>query len=354
MAEQQTKAIEKAKQPSTMQFGGRGLVLQTITDMATFAKKAFDSGLVPDSFNSPEQVFVAIQMGAELGLRPMAALRTICVINGRPSIWGDGMLGIVRASVLLTSCEELIEGEGDSMTAICRTTRKDDGSQVERTFSVDDAKTAGLWLGANSRSPKLSPWTKFPKRMLQMRARAFCLRDHFADILSGMTSAEEAIDLQDPRASFDTNKAQGDKAENLAKRLTGATEVVAESDAQPVVEQTESKPAEQGETKPHPTPSPPAAQTSSAGQEPSTTDSAPTPPGDEGEDAEVDKRFDELAQFVAIKADIQLADAEQLADTWLKNRKYNHADLADAGRWKIVWSLAQKVDWAKYTSTVAA
>lgn len=146
----------------------------------------------------------------------------------------------------------------------------------------------------------------------------------------------------------------GDKAEALAKRLVpGAeSEVVAESDAQSVAEQTDPKPAEQAE--PHPTPSPPAAQTSSAGPPSSTIDSVQTPLGDEGEASDADKRFDELAQFIAIKADIQLADAEQLADTWLKNLKFNRADLADAGRWKIVWSKAQLVKWAKYTATVAA
>ena len=72
MTEQQTKAIEKAKQPSTMAFGERGLVLQTITDMATCAKKAFDSGLVPDSFKSPLQSFWARQMVAERGHGPTA------------------------------------------------------------------------------------------------------------------------------------------------------------------------------------------------------------------------------------------------------------------------------------------
>lgn len=144
----------------------------------------------------------------------------------------------------------------------------------------------------------------------------------------------------------------GDKAENLAKRLAPGTEVVAESDAQAVAEQTDPKPAEQAE--PRPTPTGPAASTSKNGPPSSTTDSVQTPLGDKGEASDADKRFDELAQFIAIKADIQLADADQLADTWLKNLKFNRADLADAGRWRIVWSKAQRVEWAKYTATAAA
>ena len=41
---------------------------------------------------------------------------------------------------------------------------------------------------------KQGPWTQYPKRMRQMRARAFALRDVFADILKGMPIAEELQD----------------------------------------------------------------------------------------------------------------------------------------------------------------
>jgi len=61
---------------------------------------------------------------------------------------------------------------------------------VETRFSVEDAKRAGLW-------GKGGPWTAYPKRMLQMRARGFALRDAFPDVLKGMISVEEAQDYPD-------------------------------------------------------------------------------------------------------------------------------------------------------------
>jgi hypothetical protein len=54
-------------------------------------------------------------------------------------------------------------------------------------FTVADAKKAGLW-------GKTGPWTQYPKRMLQMRARGFALRDAFPDVLKGLVTAEEAQD----------------------------------------------------------------------------------------------------------------------------------------------------------------
>ena len=58
---------------------------------------------------------------------------------------------------------------------------------VVAKFSVEDAKRAGLW-------GKTGPWQAYPKRMMQMRARGFALRDAFADVLKGLMTVEEAWD----------------------------------------------------------------------------------------------------------------------------------------------------------------
>ena len=58
-----------------------------------------------------------------------------------------------------------------------------------RTFSQEDAKRANLW-------GKAGPWTAYPKRMLQMRARSFALRDSFPDALKGVGISEEVRDYQ--------------------------------------------------------------------------------------------------------------------------------------------------------------
>ncbi len=97
-----------------------------------------------------------------------------------------------------------------------------------------------------------------------------------------------------------------------------------------------------------------AASTSDDGQPSSTTASAPTPPAAETKPLSVARNhFDELTQSIAMKADIQLAFAEQLAHTWLKNLHYNRTDLADAGLWQIIWNKAQRVEWANYTPAAA-
>lgn len=143
-----------------------------------------DSDMVPKDFKGkPGNCLVAVQWGAELGLKTMQAIQNIAVINGRPSLWGDVMLALVRSSPL---CEYVIE-EVTGTSATCKVKRRGEPEQA-RTFTEEDAKAAGLLN-------KDGPWKQYRKRMLQMRARAWALRDVFTDVLKGLHMAEEAMDM---------------------------------------------------------------------------------------------------------------------------------------------------------------
>jgi hypothetical protein len=120
----------------------------------------------------------------------MQALQNIAVINGKPSVYGDAMMALVQASAVCEDVEEFFEGEGTpNPVAVCIAKRKNRKPVVAK-FSVEDAKRAGLW-------GKQGPWSAYPKRMMQMRARGFALRDAFPDVLKGLISVEEAQDYPD-------------------------------------------------------------------------------------------------------------------------------------------------------------
>jgi hypothetical protein len=164
------------------------LTPKSIDEALRFAEMLSKSNIVPKDFaNNPGNILVAIQWGMELGLQPMQAMQNIAVINGRPSLWGDAVIALVRGSSL---CESITETD-DGHTATCSVKRRGEDVQA-RTFSMDDAKSAGL-------AGKSGPWTQYPKRMRQMRARAFALRDVFPDVLRGMPVAEELQDLENEK-----------------------------------------------------------------------------------------------------------------------------------------------------------
>jgi hypothetical protein len=190
----QTKALATTTdQPKpSIRAGGQvaALVPQTLDEAFRVSQAIALSGLAPNGLNKQEQIMVAIMAGAELGLAPFQALQSFAVINGRPTLWGDGLVAVARAQGV--KVKQWAEGDDDDHVAWCTVTRPDTSEEITRSFSVKDAIKAGLW-------GKAGPWQSYPKRMLAMRARAWALRDGCADMLRGFHVREEVEDYQQIR-----------------------------------------------------------------------------------------------------------------------------------------------------------
>lgn len=165
------------------------LIPQTFDQAIDAAERFATSGMVPKTYtkssdnpNAANKILVAWEYGASLGLGMMPSLQGIAIISGNPVLWGDAALAVIMASGELEDIDESVEGE-------CTITRKGKRPKTIK-FSMEDAKKAGLLT-------KAGPWISYPKRMLQMRVRAFALRDVFPDILKGMKIAEEVQDYPD-------------------------------------------------------------------------------------------------------------------------------------------------------------
>ena len=185
---------------------------QSFGELVQFAEMAARSNMVPTSFKGkPEDIMLAVQLGSEVGLSPMQAIQGIAVINGRPAIWGDSVVGLVRQSPHCENITEKTEGEGDAMVAVC-IAKRFGADAVTSRFGVADAKKAGLWN-------KQGPWTQYPARMLQQRARGFALRDAFADVLKGLKTVEEVRDYKvvDERYDGATIEAKAETVRPVAK-----------------------------------------------------------------------------------------------------------------------------------------
>lgn len=154
-------------------------------EMATMLSK---SNIVPkDFYGKPENCFVAIGFGMEIGLPPLQAIQNIMVVNGRPSLWGDSVLALVMGSGLCEQFEESSSSEAMKQGFGRCKVKRSGMKEMEVTFSLDDAKKAGL-LG------KPGPWQQYMGRMLQLRARSWALRDCFPDVLKGIQVREEVDD----------------------------------------------------------------------------------------------------------------------------------------------------------------
>ena len=156
----QNKAQAIASMPEDKAVFGN---IDEVFKLAQFIAK---SEFFPAWKNKPHDAAVAILFGQSIGLSWGHSLLNISMINGRPTVWGDAMLALCKKSPSFEDMDE--EFNEETKTAICLVKRKGYKEQV-RTFSYEDAQRAGL--------VKKDNWVNYPKRMLQMRARAFALRD---------------------------------------------------------------------------------------------------------------------------------------------------------------------------------
>ena len=183
------KVLDIAKVRPAMPARGFSLIPQSLGEAKEIASLIAGSDFAPKDYRGkPENVMIAIQMGIDLGLKPMQALQNIAVINGRPSIYGDAALALVMPA--LERFLESFDGQdgSDAYMAVCIAKRRGWPDETRRTFSIADAKKANLW-------GKAGPWQTYPKRMLQWRARGFALRDVGSDLLLGLVLVEEAQDI---------------------------------------------------------------------------------------------------------------------------------------------------------------
>lgn len=194
----------------TIQNAQRGELLpapKSTAEAMELAKTLASSQLIPKAFQQrPGDVFVAMMWSHSLGIPIVQGLQGIAVINGKPSLYGDALLAVCMGSGQMADIEETVTGNADNLTATCKVTRRGKPTPVVSTFSIADARAAGL-LG------KPGPWKQYTSRMLKMRARAFALRDAFPDVLSGIASAEEMQDVEGTA----TEKATENVAEQVAK-----------------------------------------------------------------------------------------------------------------------------------------
>jgi hypothetical protein len=206
--------------PAKTQLGfssDAGFEIRTLDEAWRMASYIIKAGFAPKGMETNEQIIICFQQGAELGLPKLTALQNIAVINGRPNIFGDLALGLVFASGLMEERRDwyeidgkkLVDSEGnertaradevknDSCTAFFLTKRKGQKPLI-RSFSTADAKAAQLW-------GKTGPWTNYPARQMQWRARGFALRDAYPDVLKGLYIKEEAEDMP-PHQGFENAK----------------------------------------------------------------------------------------------------------------------------------------------------
>jgi len=169
------------------------LVPSTIEETKALATTLAKSNLLPaDLVGKEANVFMAIMSGRELGLPPMASIRGISIIKGKPILHADTMVGIVLSRGV---CEYFQPVESTAESATYVTKRKGMPEPVRCTFTIAEAKLAGLVDRKNSDGSP-SNYIKYPRAMLKARCKAMLARDVYPDVIGGCYLPDEADEIQ--------------------------------------------------------------------------------------------------------------------------------------------------------------
>ncbi len=235
--------VNKNKEAMLIPVSESGLLAPTNQkQLVALIGELLKSGSLPKWYQNTAQVLTAWNYAASLGLTPQPNLKNIALIDGTPCLFGDAPRALAQKTGELEYCKvfvcndkyERICFENKNLAdipfaGICQIKRK--GRDPESfSFSVEDAKKAGLW-GRVSKSGAPSPWVKYDKIMLMRRAQAMALKFEFAEALSGVEIAEytfnEAPDLKDVTPSGEReevlNKIYGADNGHIGNKDDGTT-----------------------------------------------------------------------------------------------------------------------------------
>lgn len=178
---------------------------RTYDEATLVAEHAADSKLFKD-IGTPQQAIVLILLGRKFGLSAIDSLRMIHMIEGKPCMSAQLIVGIVQKSGF-AEYFELDEATNTSATWI--TKRRSARKEKSWTFTVEDAKAArlgGLWdkekkVLRDTFDPN-SNWAKYSKVMCMWRAAVFLARAVYTDLVGGLYMPDE---VGGPEGEIDGN-----------------------------------------------------------------------------------------------------------------------------------------------------
>lgn len=165
------------------------LAPQSLNDVYDLAKQLAASKIIPENYqgNVPN-IVAAAMMGNDLGISTMQAMRDIYVVHGRPASSALLKVALVRQSPL---CKYWRLVESTETQATFETQREGDPQPTRLTYTLEDAKKAGLY-------PPTKPdsnWGKRPKLMLRRRCESELADEVYPDVVKGLRTEDEAAEM---------------------------------------------------------------------------------------------------------------------------------------------------------------
>jgi hypothetical protein len=199
--------------------------IRAFEDAQRIAKALASSTLIPPQFQGQQgfaNCLVALEIAGRMNISPFLCMQHLHIIHGRPSWSSAFIIAMVNGCGRFTPLRFEVSGEGDNLA--CYAVATDIKTQQELkgpTITMLMAKKEGWSTKSGSK------WATMPDLMIRYRAAAFWGRLFAGDLLVGLQTQEEVIDVESVKVSV------------------GLDELNAKVQAAPVVEPEPAKPVEE-------------------------------------------------------------------------------------------------------------
>jgi hypothetical protein len=168
--------------------------IQAFEDAQRIAKALASSTLIPPQFQGQQgfaNCLVALEIAGRMGISPFLAMQHLHVIHGRPSWSSSFIIAMVNGCGRFSPLRFEISGTGDSLACYAVASDLASGQELKGpTITMAMAKKEG-WATKSG-----SKWQTMPELMIRYRAAAFWGRLYASDMLLGMQSQEEVVDVE--------------------------------------------------------------------------------------------------------------------------------------------------------------
>lgn len=151
------------------------------------------STLIPKDYqNNLPNCLIAMEVASRTNSSVMMVMQNLYIVHGRPSWSSQYIIAAINACGRFKPLRFKMEGEGMKRACTAWTTDSS-GEVLEGPQVTMEMAKAEQWLDKNG-----SKWKTMPELMLRYRAAAFFGRLYAPDILMGMQTDQEIIDITPP------------------------------------------------------------------------------------------------------------------------------------------------------------
>lgn len=156
------------------------------------AKMLSSSSLIPKEFQGNIQnTMIALEIANRIGASPLMVMQNLYIVHGKPSWSSTFIIAALNSCKRFSPLRFELSGDGDSMECFAWAYELETKDKiVGPTVTMKMAKAEG-WVDKNG-----SKWKTMPTLMIRYRAAAFFGRLYAPEILMGMHSQDEVIDME--------------------------------------------------------------------------------------------------------------------------------------------------------------